>query len=300
VIASSRPAPGGATGPVLRRVLANAGKLLGGRAVNAGVSLAYTAVAARALGVQTFGILVLIHAFAQLIGDVVKFQSWQTVLQYGAPALTEGRRGDLHRVLRFTVMLDVVSGVVGALTGVGVALAFGAHLGWTAAQGPAAAGYATSVIFMTAAAPLGVLRLLDRFDLLVPVVLAVGLFFWGRWLGANHPELGTNGPQLLVWGFFVSTVVLFHVTVTINSLAHRFGSRRFATRDNSRNNWLLAILTFGEGWHNNHHHFPGSARQGFRWWEVDITFYLLRTLSLFGVVHGLRAVPAGLKRSSRR
>jgi O-antigen/teichoic acid export membrane protein len=175
VIASSGPAPGGATGPVLRRVLANAGKLLGGRAVNAGVSLAYTAVAARALGVQTFGILVLIHAFAQLVGDVVKFQSWQTVLQYGAPALAEGRRGDLHRVLRFTLMLDVVSGVVGALTGVAVALAFGAHLGWTAAQAPAAAAYATSVIFMTAAAPLGVLRLLDRFDIMAAQAVLVSL-----------------------------------------------------------------------------------------------------------------------------
>ncbi|WP_425478146.1 acyl-CoA desaturase [Dyella thiooxydans] len=143
------------------------------------------------------------------------------------------------------------------------------------------------------------LRLLDRFDLLVPVALAVGLFFWGRWLGVAHPELGTSGPQLLVWGFFVSTIVLFHVTVTINSLAHRFGSRRFETRDNSRNNWMLALLTFGEGWHNNHHFFPGSARQGFRWWEVDLTFYLLRTLSLFGVVRGLKAVPAGLKRGRR-
>ena len=143
------------------------------------------------------------------------------------------------------------------------------------------------------------LRLLDRFDLLVPVALAVGLFFWGRWLGHAHPELGTSGPQLLVWGFFVSTIVLFHVTVTINSFAHRFGSRRFETRDNSRNNWLLALLTFGEGWHNNHHYFPGSARQGFRWWEVDLTFYILRTLSLVGVVRGLKAVPAGLKRGQR-
>ena len=93
--------------------------------------------------------------------------------------------------------------------------------------------------------------------------------------------------------------MLFHVTVTINSLAHRFGSRRFATRENSRNNWLLAILTFGEGWHNNHHHFPGSARQGFRWWEVDITFYILRAMALVGLVRELKAVPAGLKRRGR-
>ena len=93
---------------------------------------------------------------------------------------------------------------------------------------------------------------------------------------------GTSGGQLLVWGFFVSTVVLFHATVTINSLAHRFGTRRFATRDDSRNNLWLALLTFGEGWHNNHHFFPGSARQGFRWWEIDLTYYGLRLLAVLG------------------
>ena len=140
------------------------------------------------------------------------------------------------------------------------------------------------------------LRLIDRFDVLVPVLLALGLFLVGRWLGASHPELGTSGAQLLIWGFFVSTVALFHATVTINSLAHRFGTRRFATRDNSRNNWLLALLTFGEGWHNNHHHFPGSARQGFRWWELDLTYYGLRLLALCGLVWDLKPVPAGLRR----
>lgn len=169
------------------------------------------------------------------------------------------------------------------------------HMGWFMTR----SGFRTDWSKIPDLAKYPELRLLDRFDLLVPVALAVGLFFWGRWLGAAHPELGTDGPQLLVWGFFISTIVLFHVTVTINSLAHRFGSRRFETRDNSRNNWMLALLTFGEGWHNNHHFFPGSARQGFRWWEVDLTFYLLRTLSLFGVVRGLKAVPAGLKRGQR-
>ncbi|ODV10530.1 MAG: stearoyl-CoA 9-desaturase [Rhodanobacter sp. SCN 68-63] len=169
------------------------------------------------------------------------------------------------------------------------------HMGWFLSR----AGFRTDWSKIPDLMKYPELRLLDRFDLLVPVALAVGLFFWGRWLGHAHPELGTDGPQLLVWGFFVSTIVLFHVTVTINSLAHRFGSRRFATRDNSRNNWLLAILTFGEGWHNNHHHFPGSARQGFRWWEVDITFYILRAMALVGLVRELKAVPAGLKRRGR-
>ena len=169
------------------------------------------------------------------------------------------------------------------------------HMGWFLSR----AGFRTDWAKIPDLVKFPELRLLDRFDLLVPVALAVGLFFLGRWLGVAHPEFGTNGPQLLVWGFFISTIVLFHVTVTINSLAHRFGSRRFETRDNSRNNWLLAILTFGEGWHNNHHHFPGSARQGFRWWEVDLTFYILRTMALFGLVRELKAVPVGLKRSGR-
>ena len=143
------------------------------------------------------------------------------------------------------------------------------------------------------------LRWLDRFDLLVPVALAVALFALGALLERVAPGLGTSGPQLLVWGFFVSTVVLFHVTVTINSLAHRFGSRRYETSDNSRNNWLLALLTFGEGWHNNHHHFPGSARQGFRWWELDLTYYLLRGMAAAGLVWDLKPVPKGLKRPIR-
>lgn len=140
------------------------------------------------------------------------------------------------------------------------------------------------------------LRLLDRFDIVLPVLLAVGLYQLGGWLEGAHPGLGTNGPQLLVWGFFVSTIVLFHATVTINSLAHVFGSRRFDTRDDSRNNWWLALITFGEGWHNNHHHFPGSARQGFRWWEYDLTWYGLTLMSWMGLVRDLKPVPAGLTR----
>jgi stearoyl-CoA desaturase (Delta-9 desaturase) len=140
------------------------------------------------------------------------------------------------------------------------------------------------------------LRWLDRFDIALPILLAVAMYFLGVWLAHAHPEFGTSGAQLLIWGFFVSTVVLFHATVTINSLAHRFGSRRYDTADNSRNNWLLALITFGEGWHNNHHHFPGSARQGFRWWEFDFTYYVLRALAACGLVWDLRAVPTGLRR----
>jgi stearoyl-CoA desaturase (delta-9 desaturase) len=136
------------------------------------------------------------------------------------------------------------------------------------------------------------LRWLDRFDIAVPVALAAALYALGAWLEHAAPSLRTTGPQLLVWGFFVSTVVLFHATVTINSLAHRFGTRRYATRDDSRNNVWLALLTFGEGWHNNHHFFPGTVRQGFRWWEVDLTWYGLRALAALRLVRDLKPVPA--------
>lgn len=143
------------------------------------------------------------------------------------------------------------------------------------------------------------LRWLDRYDTLVPVALAAALYALGAALERWIPALGTDGPQLLVWGFFVSTVALFHATVTINSLAHRFGSRRFDTRDDSRNNAWLALLTFGEGWHNNHHFFPGSARQGFRWWELDLTWYGLRAMAALGLVRDLKPVPAWVHAHAR-
>ena len=168
---------------------------------------------------------------------------------------------------------------------------FRSHMGWFLTR----RGFATNLDAIKDFARFPELRLLDRFDILVPVLLAGSLYALGAWLEGAHPQLGTSGPQLLVWGFFVSTIVLFHVTVTINSLAHRWGTRRFATRDDSRNNALLALLTFGEGWHNNHHHFPGSARQGFAWWELDITYLVLRTMALFGLVSDLKPVPANMR-----
>jgi stearoyl-CoA desaturase (Delta-9 desaturase) len=136
------------------------------------------------------------------------------------------------------------------------------------------------------------LRWLDRFDILVPVVLGVSVWAFGALLEHVAPGLHTNRWQMLVWGFFVSTVVLFHATVTINSLAHRFGTRRYDTPDDSRNNPWLALITFGEGWHNNHHFYPGATRQGFRWWEFDVTWYCLLVLRACGLVRQLRPVPA--------
>ena len=136
------------------------------------------------------------------------------------------------------------------------------------------------------------LRWLDRYDIAVPVVLAAAMCALGALLERTAPQLHTSAAQMLVWGFFISTVVLFHATVTINSLAHRFGSRRFDTRDDSRNNAWLALITFGEGWHNNHHHFPGTARQGFLWWEIDLTWYGLKLMALLGLVQRMKPLPA--------
>jgi stearoyl-CoA desaturase (delta-9 desaturase) len=132
---------------------------------------------------------------------------------------------------------------------------------------------------------------LNRFDTLMPVLLATGLYAFGAVLKAYAPQLGTSGPQMLIWGFFISSTVLFHATVTINSLDHMIGSRRYDTPDTSRNNWVLALITLGEGWHNNHHHYAISARQGFFWWEIDVTFYLLKLMSWLGIVCDRRPVP---------
>lgn len=165
------------------------------------------------------------------------------------------------------------------------------HMGWFLTRG----AFHTRLEAVKDLARFPELRLLDRFDIVVPILLASGLFALGHWLESAAPSLQTNGPQLLVWGFFISTVVLFHATVTINSFAHRFGSRRFPTRDDSRNNALLALITFGEGWHNNHHHYPGSARQGFRWWEIDGTYYVLKLMSGLRIVWDLKPVPEAFR-----
>ena len=119
------------------------------------------------------------------------------------------------------------------------------------------------------------LRWLDRLHLLPTVMYAVAV----AWIG---------GYGAFVWGFLVSTVALYHGTFLINSLSHIWGTRRFATPDESRNNFWLALVTLGEGWHNNHHHYMSSVRQGIRWWEVDITFYVLRVLSWLGITRDLR------------
>ena len=127
---------------------------------------------------------------------------------------------------------------------------------------------------------------LNRWHVAPPLGLAVGCFMLG-------------GLSSLVWGFCVSTTLLWHATYSINSLAHRWGSQRFETGDDSRNNLFLALLTLGEGWHNNHHHYMASTRQGFFWWEIDITYYALRGLRAVGLVWDLREPPAEVLRPNK-
>jgi stearoyl-CoA desaturase (Delta-9 desaturase) len=122
------------------------------------------------------------------------------------------------------------------------------------------------------------LRWLNRYHWIPGILLGTFCFLVGGWSG-------------LIVGFFISTVLCYHITFTINSLSHRFGSRRYATEDDSRNNAVLAVLTLGEGWHNNHHHYQSSANQGFFWWEVDFSYYAIVALSWVGLVWDVRKPP---------
>ncbi|TKB51864.1 acyl-CoA desaturase [Ferrimonas aestuarii] len=135
------------------------------------------------------------------------------------------------------------------------------------------------------------LRWLNRFDWVAPLSLIATLFLVGELCAAYLPSLNTDGAQLVVWGFVVSTLALLHATLGVNSLCHRFGSRRYDTDDMSRNNWVVALLTLGEGWHNNHHKYPKSARNGFYWWELDPTFWGLKIMERLGLVWQLAPVP---------
>ncbi len=130
------------------------------------------------------------------------------------------------------------------------------------------------------------LRWLDRFNLAPAVVLAVACLVFGGW------------PGLFV-GFFLSTVVLYHGTFAINSMAHEVGDQRYLTGDDSRNHWFLALVTLGEGWHNNHHHYQSSTRQGFKWWEIDLTYYALKVMSWTRIVWDLREPPEAIVRGER-
>jgi stearoyl-CoA desaturase (Delta-9 desaturase) len=157
------------------------------------------------------------------------------------------------------------------------------HVGWIFAR----QHDATDLVKISDFAAYPELMWLHKLEILPAIALAVLCFVIAGWSG-------------LVVGFLWSTVLLYHATFCINSLAHVHGRKRYVTGDDSRNNWLLAILTMGEGWHNNHHAYQSSARQGFRWWELDITYYILWSLSRLGIVWDLRAPPERVLHNEQR
>jgi stearoyl-CoA desaturase (delta-9 desaturase) len=161
------------------------------------------------------------------------------------------------------------------------------HLGWITSR----RNFPTDYSKVKDLAKFPELVWLNRFDTAVPALLGGVLYLVGRFLGAAVPSLHTSGLQLVVWGFFISTTLLFHGTSCINSMAHIVGRRRFNTSDDSRNSFMLAVITLGEGWHNNHHRYQSATRNGFYWWEIDPTFYGLKLLSWTGLIWGLKAVP---------
>ena len=142
------------------------------------------------------------------------------------------------------------------------------------------------------------LRFINRYDWIAVLFLALVCYVLGEW-ATFEAWTGMNGLSMLAWGFFLPTVLLYHATFSVNSLTHMFGKKKYETGDESRNNWFVSIITFGEGWHNNHHFFPGSARQGFSPWEIDPTYYGLRLLSFLGLVSNLRPVPAWVKEKAK-
>jgi stearoyl-CoA desaturase (delta-9 desaturase) len=159
---------------------------------------------------------------------------------------------------------------------------FWSHLGWILSKRFEEARYGRIRDFTSFAE----LRWLDRHHFVPSLALAAALLLAGGW-------------PAVIWGSFVSSVFLWHGTFSINSIAHAFGRRRYQTSDDSRNNATLAVLTMGEGWHNNHHHFPASARLGFYWWELDCTYYLLRALSAVGLIWDLPTPTPAVRQASR-
>jgi stearoyl-CoA desaturase (delta-9 desaturase) len=152
-----------------------------------------------------------------------------------------------------------------------------AHVGWLAAS----VHGETDLGLVKDLARYPELRWLDRYHFVPPLVGLAGCWLIAGWSG-------------MVLGGAWSTVALWHGTFAINSLAHLLGTRRYATTDDSRNNWWLALVTMGEGWHNNHHHYMTSARQGFFWWEVDASYYVLRALAAVGLIWDVKEPPARL------
>lgn len=172
---------------------------------------------------------------------------------------------------------------------------FHAHMGWLMCPRNALADESRIRDFLR----FPELRWLDRWHFLAPLALMAILYGVGEWLHRGLGFGGTSGLQLVAWGFILSTVLVYHVTFSINSLTHMIGKRRFATTDDSRNSLLLALVTMGEGWHNNHHHYPLSARQGLYAREIDLTYGVLLVLQKLGLIWDVREPPAAVYAEAR-
>jgi stearoyl-CoA desaturase (delta-9 desaturase) len=139
---------------------------------------------------------------------------------------------------------------------------------------------------------------LNKHYLVAPVILAIVVTMAGAWVNGGSPFLILDhGLSTLLIGFFLSTIILYHATFSINSIMHKFGNQRYKSGDESKNSLWLALLTMGEGWHNNHHYYESAARQGFFWWEIDITYYILKVFGWMGLIWDIREVPDHIKYS---
>ncbi|MDB6137508.1 MAG: acyl-CoA desaturase [Verrucomicrobiaceae bacterium] len=170
------------------------------------------------------------------------------------------------------------------------------HIGWITSH----RNFPTDYTRIKDLAKFPELVFLNRHDFFIPMFVLSGCWFSGWLLQTFVPSMGITGAQVAIWCGVVSTVALMHGTFFINSLAHVFGKRRFKTTDDSRNSLLLAMITLGEGWHNNHHRYQYSARQGFYWWEIDISYAILKMLSWMGIVWDLQPVPARIYDEAKR
>jgi len=143
---------------------------------------------------------------------------------------------------------------------------------------------------------------LNKYYLVPPLVLALVVMALGGIIdgGSITMMFSKAGFSALFIGFLLSTVILYHGTFSINSIMHKFGKQRYETGEESKNSVWLALLTMGEGWHNNHHYYETASRQGFFWWEVDITWYILKTMSWLGLIWDLKGVPKHIKYSKNK
>lgn len=164
---------------------------------------------------------------------------------------------------------------------------FNAHIGWV----PVGQVQPTKMELIPDFAKYPELVWFEKHTLFPPLLSVFMMYVVGSYLQVYYPEMGTTGGQMIIWGYFISTIALWHVTLGVNSLGHYWGKQPYDTGDDSRNNWILALLTLGDGWHNNHHFYATSVRHGFKWYEIDITYYILWLMSKVGLVWDLKYMP---------